>query len=251
MTVFDIFVPTSNQLQPLLKSLYSVPVSAGIKNATGEYLSCNQEVAEYAGVSSPKDIEGKTDADLIWKENAKIYQEHDQLVERTGKTAFFLEPHVDKEIIYLLGIKAPLSRFCDSFSGMVGAGLVINQPSFQSVLSQLIQVAEILKFDTQMEILLQIITQAMKMSQLHAQYPDRRHLFDYGKIVFSFREAQCLHYFFNHYSAEKTSEKIHISRKTVEFHLAKIKQKLNCHHSSQLTRLAVDYGFIDLMFMPF
>lgn len=75
--------------------------------------------------------------------------------------------------------------------------------------------------------------------------------FDYGKVVFTYREAQCLHYFLHHYSAKKTGDKIYISQKTVEFHLAKIKCKLGCKESSQIIKLALQYGFIDLMFMQF
>lgn len=97
--------------------------------------------------------------------------------------------------------------------------------------------------------MMQIVTQIINTNNCKKQWDKERKLFDYGKVIFSLREAQCLHYFFNHYPAEKTFKEIFISKKTVEFHLAKIKQKLNCVDTSELTNLAIDHGFIDLMFI--
>lgn len=97
----------------------------------------------------------------------------------------------------------------------------------------------------------EISEQQNPLKTLEIQYPGKEQFFDYGRVVFSYREAQCLHYFLHHYSAQKTSEKVFISKKTVEFHLSRIKEKLSCHDSSQITKLAVDYGFIDLLFMKF
>ena len=71
--------------------------------------------------------------------------------------------------------------------------------------------------------------------------------FRYGDISFSFREAQCIHYLLKNYSAKQTSKQLNISPKTVEFHIARVKNKLNCNTKSQIVDKAIELGFIDLM----
>lgn len=253
MSKFDIFIQKSNNLKDTLKSLYSLPVNSGIKDSEGRYHDCSPHLIDYVGKNSIKDLQGATDLDLCWSENWQFYREHDRLVEKKQKTQFFIEParNAKNELIPLLSIKAPLSLFSHSISGIIGANISLNQIAYQDILLQLITIAEKLHLNLNAQKMIQISTQAYQFNQAYNQWQHKAKLFEYEKVTFSFREAQCLHYFFNHYSAEKTAEKLRISKKTVEFHLAKIKEKLNCHNRSELTNYAVDYGFIDLMFISF
>lgn len=72
--------------------------------------------------------------------------------------------------------------------------------------------------------------------------------FQFTHLQFSQREAQILKHFLQGQSAKEIGQWITLSPKTVEFHLAKIKQKLNCHKRSQIYQAAISYGFIDLIF---
>ncbi|MBA3535035.1 MAG: helix-turn-helix transcriptional regulator [Tatlockia sp.] len=253
MSKCDIFIQKSNDVKNILKSLYPLPVNSGIKDLEGRYLDCSPYLIDYVGKNSIKDLQGARDSELCWGENWELYREHDQLVEKKQKTQFFIEParNAKNELIPLLSIKAPLSLFSSSFSGIIGANISLNQIAYQDILLQLITIGEKLHLNLDSQKMIQITTQAFQFNQAYNQWQHKAKLFEYERVTFSLREAQCLHYFFNHYSAEKTAEKLCISKKTVEFHLAKIKEKLNCQKRSELTNYAIDYGFIDLMFMQF
>ena len=65
----------------LIKALSSHPdICLFVKNHRGQYLYCNEQMAEVAGLDSPKQIFGKTDKNLIWYEQAGTYEKGDLLV---------------------------------------------------------------------------------------------------------------------------------------------------------------------------
>lgn len=72
--------------------------------------------------------------------------------------------------------------------------------------------------------------------------------FQYGSIEFSRREAQVLKHFLNGKSAKEIGLLLALSPKTVEFHLASIKEKCQCYKRSDLFDSAISQGFISLMF---
>lgn len=71
----------------------------------------------------------------------------------------------------------------------------------------------------------------------------------YNNVVFTPREIFVL----RHYLCGKSSKEIgsiaSVSAKAIEFHIANIKNKLDCHKRSDIYRAALDYGFINLMFI--
>lgn len=70
----------------------------------------------------------------------------------------------------------------------------------------------------------------------------------YGAIVFTKKEVAVLKYYLQGKSAKEISQLTTVTAKTVEFHLAKIKEKLNCHRRSEIVQAALTHGFIDLLF---
>jgi ubiquinone/menaquinone biosynthesis C-methylase UbiE len=72
--------------------------------------------------------------------------------------------------------------------------------------------------------------------------------FQYGSIGFSVREAQILKHFLQGKSAKEVGTCLHISAKTVEFHLQSIRNRLGCNKRSELYQAALSHGFIHLMF---
>jgi len=235
----------------ILLSLMDFPFSAGTKDSQGFYNSANNAMAEYTGKNSVKDLIGVKDSELSWKEGVEIYRNHDKKVEKSGKYQIFLEParKASGQISSLLCIKAPLNQFIENTSGIAGATVPLSLPC-EAILKWTLKIFELLRLQFDYQALMKIITNAMKFENLQTQWKHNREFLNYGTISLTLREAQCLHYFFHNYSAEKTSENLCISKKTVEFHLAKIKEKLNCT-SSEIVNKAIDEGFIELMFMKF
>lgn len=72
--------------------------------------------------------------------------------------------------------------------------------------------------------------------------------YTYTDFILTAREAFVLKHFLLGKTAKETALKSDISAKTVEFHLAKIKEKLNCHRRSDIYQAALQYGFIHLIF---
>lgn len=70
----------------------------------------------------------------------------------------------------------------------------------------------------------------------------------YGPVILTPKEIAVLKHFLQGKSAKEISEIILVSSKAVEFHLANIKNKLNCHRRSEIFQAAITYGFIHLIF---
>ncbi|MBA3535033.1 MAG: helix-turn-helix transcriptional regulator [Tatlockia sp.] len=246
-------INTSSHPFKMAKSLIALTDSILYKDLNSYYLGCNDAFAEIAGLTSVKDAIGKNDLMLPWHKSSQMFISNDRLVTKHKKSLYFIEPTLSakNKLIDLLTIKAPLFGKVNSIIGIKGISIPIENPSFDCLLKKFINGAQ--QFHLKLDPLevIQIITQIIQVNNCKQQWKKNCELFDYGKVKFTLREAQCLHYFFNHYSAEKTSKELFISKKTVESHLAKIKKKLNCINSIQLTNLAIDYGFINLMFMQF
>lgn len=248
----DILIPTSNQLNRFLDKLSLVPSVVFAKNAEGVYLGVNHKIADICGKNSAMMV-GSTDLDFCWRDRYELYRANDQMVEKSKKAHYFIDPVRNKnnEIVTTLIVKAPLSHINEQADGTVAIGVLLNQEPYTKILSQFILASELLKLDVNSNVMLRVVIQSLQLNNLSKQWKSKKPLFDYGKIKFTLREAQCLHYMLNHFSATKTSEKLFISQKTVEFHRAKIKRKLNCRSITQITNKAVDEGFIDIMFMNF
>lgn len=74
-----------NQSKLMLQTvLDTIPVRVFWKDTTSYYLGCNKKFAHDAGLKNPEDIIGKTDFELVWKENAKRLIKTDNDVINTG-----------------------------------------------------------------------------------------------------------------------------------------------------------------------
>ena len=79
-----------------------------------------------------------------------------------------------------------------------------------------------------------------------AVFADTNHQ-QYGSILFTQKEINVLKYYLKGMSAKEISFLIPVSAKTIEFHLDKIKAKLNCHRRSEVYQSAITHGFINLI----
>lgn len=57
-----------------------IPIRVFWKDINSQFLGCNSLFAKDAGFTSPQDIIGKTDFDLVWHEQAAGYRDDDRLV---------------------------------------------------------------------------------------------------------------------------------------------------------------------------
>lgn len=99
------------------------------KDKDGFFLGCNEEQAKAAGLNSRKDIIGKTDYELPWKEQAHILRKSDLKVMKTEKPIIFEEPSVlanGKEAIFL-SKKVPLRNRKGEIIGILGISADITE----------------------------------------------------------------------------------------------------------------------------
>lgn len=105
----------------LLRSIIdNSPVRIFWKDKTFRYLGCNKIFAQDAGFENPNELIGKTDDDLVWKEQAHLYREDDQSVMELGRDKlFFEEPQTTPtgKHIWLSTSKVPLR---DAQGGVIG-----------------------------------------------------------------------------------------------------------------------------------
>jgi diguanylate cyclase (GGDEF)-like protein/PAS domain S-box-containing protein len=94
------------------------------------YLGCNDAFARDAGFSQRKDIVGKDDYQMGWRDQADLYRGDDRAVIESGRGKFLIEePQTSAEgkIITLLTSKVPLRDASDQIVGVLGTYIDITE----------------------------------------------------------------------------------------------------------------------------
>ncbi|MDQ5920714.1 MAG: two-component system, OmpR family, aerobic respiration control sensor histidine kinase ArcB [Pseudomonadota bacterium] len=99
------------------------------KDKAGRFLGCNKYVLRMAGINSMDEIVGKTDLDMLWKNDTPKIREVDELVMNTntryeGEEVFLVANNSGKPIV-VLTVKNPLLDNQGNVIGIVGASLDI------------------------------------------------------------------------------------------------------------------------------
>jgi len=101
----------------------TVPARIFWKDKDNRYLGANKLFLQDAGLTKEEEIIGKTDFDMVWKENAEAFITDDNKVITSGVPKLLFEellPLGDGTIKYLLTSKVPLIDDSDRIYGMVG-----------------------------------------------------------------------------------------------------------------------------------
>ncbi|BAY30545.1 multi-sensor hybrid histidine kinase [Nostoc carneum NIES-2107] len=69
----------------------SLPIAIFWKDRNCRYLGCNRQLLLDSGHSSIQEIIGKTDFDMVWREQAPLYQADDRIVMESGQAKFNIE----------------------------------------------------------------------------------------------------------------------------------------------------------------
>jgi PAS domain S-box-containing protein len=104
--------------------LNTIPARVFWKDQNLVYLGCNKLFAQDAGFADPKDIVGKDDYQMGWRDQAEFYREDDQEVIDSGDSKFLIEePQTTPEgdTITLLTSKTLLRNATGDIIGMLGA----------------------------------------------------------------------------------------------------------------------------------
>ncbi|MDR1434593.1 PAS domain-containing protein [Candidatus Endomicrobiellum devescovinae] len=107
--------------------LQIVPGCIYWKDVNGVYLGCNQAEAEILGFKSSKEVIGKTDYDLVWKNNADVLRETDKRVMQTRVPEEIIEAVTvaNGKILLMLTKKSLLYDDKSNVIGIIGVSIDI------------------------------------------------------------------------------------------------------------------------------
>jgi PAS domain S-box-containing protein len=103
--------------------LNTIPVRIFWKDLDSVYIGCNAAFAHDAGMTSVRDVIGRTDFEMGWRDQAERYRADDALVMRTGIPKLnYEEPQstADGKTIWLLTSKIPLRNADGTVIGVLG-----------------------------------------------------------------------------------------------------------------------------------
>ncbi len=117
--------------QQLLEGIINaMPVRVFWKDKNLVYLGCNSAFARDAGFADPKEIMGKDDYQMGWRDQAELYRSDDRHVIESGVSKFLIEePQTtpDGNTITLLTSKIPLRNSNGEISGVIGTYMDITE----------------------------------------------------------------------------------------------------------------------------
>jgi len=67
----------------------------------------------------------------------------------------------------------------------------------------------------------------------------------YGSTYLSQREAECMRYIIQGKTARETADLLMLSHRTVESHIARVKEKFDCNRKSELIEMLLNSNFSD------
>ena len=103
--------------------LNSIPVRVFWKDKNLRYLGCNAALARDAGFAEPKDLVGKDDFQMGWRDQAELYRANDRKVIESGCPELLIEePQTSPtgETLTLLTSKIPLRSVTGEIEGVLG-----------------------------------------------------------------------------------------------------------------------------------
>ena len=185
------------------------------KNMKLQFTFCTNNMAESAGLESPKKIIGKTDYDLCWKNYAPFYTLTDQKI-LTESLFYFNQiekQQTKKGIVEVLISKYPLFNEKNNLIGIGGYYIDISQ---------------------------------YYLMKKNGYYDSLTKRFYYTKDEINFyltiREIEVLRLLMIGYQPKKIALLLKISRRTVEIYVENLKEKLHCSSKAEVINSAFFLG---------
>lgn len=123
----DEHVDAKNKLKEsedlLWKVMNSIPLRIFWKDKNLNYLGCNNNFLKDSGLESYKDLVGKNDYDMNWREFADLYREDDQMIIDTERVKLNFEEKVrnsNDEIRWVKTSKLPIYEADGKIKGVLG-----------------------------------------------------------------------------------------------------------------------------------
>lgn len=204
-----------NKLLKQIRKASNTHVFTAAKDKSGKYIYCNENVAEALGLDSPNHIIGKTDYELCWHDQAKIYIASDQRVMSGYPYINIINPQTQ-----ITGLKKVLSSKSSLLNDHAECiGIVV---SYIDVSKYFVK-----------EKTLSLRTINGKRFYLGSIF---------GNEYLTNREVQILQMILLGMCNKKIAKLLTIAQKTVEAHIDHLKAKLQCHSKGDIIMTALKTG---------
>lgn len=151
--------------QQLIEGIINaIPVRIFWKDSKSIYLGCNTIFARDAGFSDPKDIIGKDDFQMGWRNQAELYRSGDRQVMESGNPILLNEePQTTPEgnTIILLTNKIPLKNSMGEIYGILGTSMNITE-RIEAVKEIKLKNEQLLKLNTEKDKFFSIIAHDLR-----------------------------------------------------------------------------------------
>ncbi|MCX7121605.1 MAG: helix-turn-helix transcriptional regulator [Gammaproteobacteria bacterium] len=197
----------------------NLPIIIFAKDKNSKYLFCNEATAEAAGLDSPRQIIGKTDYDLYWRQYAEIYRDCDRDVMH-GKVVINEQfPFIDtKKISTILSCETLLKDKNGVVKGVIGHATDIT---------------------------------GFNVTKNNGYIDSEKNIFHLGSNFsneyLTKREFEVFKYLLAGKSVEEIALILSRSAKTVQVQIKSIANKLQCSHKSEIVPTAIKYGLTHVL----
>lgn len=189
------------------------------KDRHGKFYFCNEKFAEAAGLDSAQQIIGKTDHDLIWREQADMFQSGDHNVLKGREFINVEEVMIQSgKIANILVTKQKFTNAQGRCIGVIGSFVDITGYSLR------------------------------KTTGYYDAKTRRFFLGDaFGNARLSPKQYQVFKYILLGYSSKKIAECLSMSSRTIEAYTDTIKHKLRCQSKGDIIAAAINAGLTHIV----
>lgn len=207
-----------------IQKVLNFPFNAYFLNTESQIQAINTCSALTSGFDCTKSAIGRSVRDVQPKHLSEALIHVDHNVIQHQVTQFSDDLMVDKEgtMHQFISVKTPLFDARGKVMGIIGCSILLNKHS----------IADAFKLMTQLGMLHTITPLAM--INIGSQLSNHKRRLTYLGIQFTPRESQIIYYLVRGKSAAKTAELLTLSKRTVEYYIINIKNKLGVNSKSDI-----------------
>lgn len=226
----DDYIP----LASFLNIIDSLPGMIYWKSTKNILLGCNNVTARLAGLKTKAEIVGKTDFELCWYNQAKIFKENDEKAMDTHNSIAIHENSqiITGNILSFQVVKSPIWDRKGNIAGVIGNSLnLLELKKFKSIFDENNKKEKFFQLSTMDNIkyFLECKNDKFIIKKSENKY-----------VSLSEREIQCLYSLFLGYTTKETAKVLKISFRTVENYLNNAKIKLGYKKRSEIIRIFLE-----------
>lgn len=206
-----------------------IPFLVTVRDDHNHTLLGNLVLAKFAGFKQIKKLEGLSDFDAPWSDNASIYSQHDQDA-FNGIIYKQFEPCMTADGYKVLLVqKIPLKNKCNGIKAVIGVAIEITEKEIVSTI-HLIEKKHSL-------------TQERALIVSSKPYIQEK----FPTVNLSTKDIECIYYILRGRSSKVIANYYHCSCRTIEARLDTLKAKFECPTKQMFIEKLAELGFMSMI----